>query len=399
MHAKKAKKIIKDNHLISGKLSQTILKQIINNELIDFDNFPKSLDKEKILHLKDLYQTEVSKIGDIKQKPRNYPFYLLAKKLVVGFDYKKIIDQYQIFAPRVHNLRPSLLSLLLGLIDYNKDSWLHRQSDLFDELPDTIVCSLADSFQQEHIFIPDTVSVQAFIDWIKKGIGGEVLNIIMSICPDYGVIETGDPLLPYQYTFHNLGENIGLVGQRAISITNSLHHLFSKLNIPIKITLAMADFEAFDDNILRSLHLSEQEFLQRVGKSKEAIKNSCPCASDVTLFTELCGGKSVWKTYQIQMKNKMYANDYGNAGLNEKILDRILQARKPLYHRWLGRESSDLECLNLLLKQGTDYATKGMVISKHFLNGMVIGLDQAVMAPFLNIYQVLPTLYLKPYYQ
>ena len=75
-----------------------------------------------------------------------------------------------------------------------------------------------------------------FIDSVLKKI-----NLITPLCPDYEHIQIAPGL--YKYTFNNLGEGVGLIGKRLITILDKLHKVFDEYKIKYSHHLLYGDFE------------------------------------------------------------------------------------------------------------------------------------------------------------
>src|SRR5688572_6242495 len=124
MYMKKnlAYQIIRDYQLIPGKLSRKILNSIINDVEISPQELPGYISINQLLSIKKQYQRKILELKDQKYSPRYLPFYYLIKEKYPNFIwYKddrvskdKILN---IYSPRIKNLRPSLLSLLLQKVD------------------------------------------------------------------------------------------------------------------------------------------------------------------------------------------------------------------------------------------------------------------------------------------
>ena len=110
MKAIKAKKIMLDNHLISGKISQGILKAIIHNEEIPGSIILSEAEHEKIKLLQKRYNEKMEELRYKQLPSRNYPFYLIAQDIIQDFSFKESkmgSGKFEILAHRVSNLRPS----------------------------------------------------------------------------------------------------------------------------------------------------------------------------------------------------------------------------------------------------------------------------------------------------
>lgn len=402
MQAISAQGIIRECKLIPSKVSQKILNAIVFNQNVDNLLTKYQLSKSWFQKLKENYQQKLKQIN-VAHGPRNLPFYLMVKEQIPTFDWEMVTDgarQHVKFKkPLVNRLRPSLVSLLLNHISTMKQTKLHRRyGAIVDVLPNLVVHRLETLFHHLQINYPDPAFMHEFVNWLKKGLNGERLHIVMPACPDYSVEETGDRLLPYRYTFNSVGADVGLVGKRFLNILPELHLFFESLNIKVHYTVAYGDFEAFSEANLTRLKLTEEAFLNKVQESIQRFQKVSPISVRVTTFTSLCGGHLIWPHLYQQAKHDLEKQEYGQTGLTESSLLNILKARKPLYERWFGSQT-DSSYLDTLIKQGAEYSAMGWTIARYVKNGMVLGADNAAMMPFYWLKHRMPVLYLKRIYE
>ena len=83
--------------------------------------------------------------------------------------------------------------------------------------------------------------------------------------------------------------------------------------------------------------------------------------------------------------------------IKELDLKKIANARKPLYRRWYG-ELTDEEVMEIVIRQGAEYATMGSIALSELKNPLILGVDHAKMAPFYSFKGQIPTLYLTSSY-
>jgi hypothetical protein len=134
MDKEKAKLIIIKYNLIAGKVGRRILLAIKNNRPITPTELPQEITVEQIENLKSLYQKKAQEIGS-HDHSSNFIFYNIIKDQIPEFDYKSNQKNVQMQAPRIQNLSPSLLSLLLNIINSEKDMLLPRKHTSIQKFP------------------------------------------------------------------------------------------------------------------------------------------------------------------------------------------------------------------------------------------------------------------------
>lgn len=223
------------------------------------------------------------------------------------------------------------------------------------------------------------------------------LTIISPICPDYSYIQLDDHR--YKYTFERLGDNVGLGGLRTIQLFPELDVFFKKHGIECQFKLGGGDFEGFDPESLKTLSISEEDFLSRVKTSLKRIKKKMPITIETFLISHKFGGKEKW----LDEKNKTFCDLYdsriGTMPIDPTYYQHTLKSRRDLYRSWYKDRSKDfMSQLNILLNQVAEYALMGKIFSNQFDSPLVIGLDHAAMMPFYWFYKKIPIIYTKPNY-
>lgn len=394
MKAESAHQIIKQNYLVPGKISRIILNKIINNEDIKREDLPVYINQNQINELKKLYQTKLIELQKNQIKPRYLPFYHLIKEKYSSFIWNT--DNY-VFAPRVGNLRPSLLSLLLGLVSENNDSILNRKYPFITQIPNSVIKHLDEFMSLCNIYYPSVNEMKEFIQLLILGLNKKKLTVFVPICPDYAFKYTNNPQCPVEFTFNGLGSGNGIIAQWILNTIKNLSDFFHKCEIKVEFVVAMADFEAFVEENLKAFNMEKEEFLKRVFMSKEAFKKACPISARVIMFTELCAEQK-WLYYMDKVKGMFEQKNFGASEIDNNLLLGIVANRKLLYRKWYGERESLNEYIQIALNQGMMYAVMGMIISEYYENCLVFAADNKVMRYFYSVEKKIPTLYLKKRY-
>ena len=402
-----AKVIIEKNQLIPKKISKSILKAIQNNDIQSCENLSPNISIALLNQLRQLY---IEKEKQLKHHysddsfPRNLPFYYILKDKIPSFRWEVLpskkdhVKHVTVFSPRVQNLRVSLLSLLIDQVDLTKDTLLHHHFGCMDDLPPDMGMDLSYLFEKIQVLLPDYENMEHFVSYIKKGMNGETLTLFSPVCPDYSVEKTNDPQIPYVHTFNDIGCGVGLLAQRVMNALPYLDIFFRKYNINIQYIIAIADFEAWSEDNLKRLDITTSDFLSRIKESVTAIQKNLMIPATTLMFLELCGGYESWKANFDEFLSILNEMEFGNANITRDSLIEIVKARKSLYDRWQGVRNSLEDYFPQLLNQGAEYAVMGLIISQKYKNCIVLGADHPSMAPFYNMHQFIPSLYLKRFY-
>ncbi len=398
-----SQEIINKYNLISHKDSKHILEMIRNGEEIKFQSLPNYVNVSKLQFLREVYQQkiiELKKLGRFKKYPKNLPFYYIIKDRFPSFTWEiddNIKSSFKIRVPRVENLRPSLMSLLIN-DNIAKDITSDHKYTCIRRLPDKVAENMEHLLKEIHAVYPDNNDMEGIISWLLKGLAGAKLTMFSPACPDYSKKRTDDKICRYIHTFSELGSNIGLIAQRILDALPIFDKFFKKYNISVKYIIATGDFEAYVKSNLERLNITTQEFLSKLKGSNDLIRKASKVPIDVFMFTDLCGGYDKWIVYYSKYIGMFEKGCYGKTNLNKNSLFNIIKARKALYDRWTGKKSELGDYLPQLLGQGAEYASMGEIISKKYTDCLILGADHSVMSPFYNINQIIPTLYLKRFY-
>jgi hypothetical protein len=385
---------IKEYKLIRGKDSQKILRCIIENKPISDEMLPNNVSIGEINYIKELYQEKRAKIN-FNKFPRNLPFYQIIQDT---FPSLLISEKINMEHPRIRNLRISLLSLLLKRVAIKELSVACRKYQCIYQLPLYIIDELLAVMNKMEVIFPAEVEMIRIVEWIQRGLNGEKLTIFSPICPDYSTELTGNKNIPFRHNFNGLGSGIGLVGKRIIDALPIFVDFLRRRNVDINIAIGFGDFEAFSDENLKRMNISEKEFLSRVYASKLLFEKAIKVPHQAFMIAELCGGRQNWMDKLKEVKKKFYQGDFGSTGITLKKLMQIVKKRKSFYSRWYGKKESNEAYLAYVINQGAEYSVVGEVISKMYSNILVVGADNDAMSLFYNVVGIMPTLYLKRYY-
>ncbi len=242
------------------------------------------------------------------------------------------------------------------------------------------------------ISYPPMQVMEEVAGWLYKALYGEPSTIITPVCPDYETRNTGDPLRPREYTFANLGSDVGYVAQRALRALPKVYDFFRNRNVDVRFIVAIGDFEAQSEETCCRVGVSYDEFIRRLRQSQYAFAQSCNgLPVETPLVTEI--DPYLWKESVVEARDSVSRGDYGALDLTEDDIDTIASARSSLYRRWYG---DDVDCTNILLKQAPEYMAMGKVSDK-FPNCLILGADSVAMSPFLQglSESIRPVIYLR----
>jgi hypothetical protein len=393
-----AKGIIQKKNLIGGEVSKTILSAIRRQCKIDLAILPKEIHATKIAQLQKLYNETLNENQYQQDFPRNKVFYNIIKSKIPAFSWKTCGKNVVFNIPKISNLEPSLLSLLLLDIEFDNSSIVHRYACL-KGLPEELSYEIIQLFEKIQVISPDKENMQRIVTWLNAGLSGETLYIFSLACPDYSAEPTGDSQYPFRHTFNEVHSGIGLIAKRILDAVPVIKNSFEKFNIDFIPILAMADYEIIAEINLKTLKISSDEFLKRIESSRNSFKKACSVRIETPYVTELCGGYEKWNDIYSCFRDRFKKNDFGTARINEKIINEILKARKQLYARWYGFKERIEEYLPILVEQAAEYAAVGEIVSRTYKNCLILGADHSVFAPFYNINRSTPLLYLKRFYR
>lgn len=390
--------------LITGEASQVLLRRSIGfKDLSDVDVDEQALDR-----LRRIYEAYKSRCVGVQNAPRYLPFYMAIQERYPHLDIKWETRpqprptnprhrQVDLTLPRLSGRIPSIASLLLQDLPEQSLQAFRRPGA---ELPKYLRDDLADLLRSTHAVLRQGETLRDMTPLMLKGIGGDRLTVVCPVCPDYEHEATGDPDQPYRYTFEGLGDGIGLVAARLLQDLPRYHRFFQRNNIDVQFVIAHGDFEALSDETLRQVGVSKEEFRQRLEGSARAIESAAAGLPVVSaFFMDLCGGESGWVARHERARGALEATLVDRVAASIGIDWRdILEARRPLYERWVGPRACAGEYLPFLLNQGAEYSVMGELARELYPNSLLLCCDHHAMAPFFRMSGRLPVIYLKRSY-
>ena len=372
-------------YLVNSKISKEVIKNIINNNKIDFNKLQIS-DYEKEIN-------EIIKLYNIfksikKENHRNSIFWKIInkkyKKIKIYQTLRKQNQKENKIDINIENLnenlgfKPSLLSLMIFDKEINE---ILKFGEFFHKLKK--ICNLIEFNFFERISL------------IKSLSKNNQINLISPICPDYDYIKIAPNL--YKYTFNKLNTDIGLIGNSIINFKNELQSLFKENNFILNYYIYYGDFEAYSKSNCERLNINEKIFIDKLKLSVVKLKNKFPEAKEIDLLVSKLSTKYDWVKYH--KKNYLKLNSMFSSNINFKnnIL-KILESRMGLYSNWFPNLKKK-DYVNLILNQGAEYTTMGDLFHKKFNNFCILGMDHFKMAFFYCINNKIPLLYGKKIYE
>ena len=371
---------------ISSELSKIILNQIIKKQKINYKKHKISHLKKHIQKIKNDYLRLEKKGEKINPEYKYYIFWEIIKNNFKNIEFKLIKRNQKKKEDKMHILfselnkslgfTPSLLFLLIN----SKQIKIYLQVNIIYKKIKK-VADLEEINNDEKIQLLDML--------LKKNI-----NIITPLCPDYEHVKIGDGL--YKYTFNKLGDGLGLIGKRLISIMNNLHKILEENNIKFRHILLYGDFESYSSKICARLKINEKEFQSKLSKSIKCMKERSNKKCTVDLVVNYLSNRKNWEKRCIRNEKTINTMAKNNTKFN-KFIDDIANSRSMLYSSWFPNYNKK-QHKNLVIKQGAEYATMGDLFSKKIKNPIVLGLDHPKMKSFYKLNNEISVIYGKPRY-
>lgn len=265
---------------------------------------------------------------------------------------------------------------------------------------------LAKTFIDAGIIFPPMKEIEAIASAIGRGRNGETVVLTSLVCPDYDYVETGDPLVPYRYTFEGVNDGVGLVAKQVIRIIPHLASFCERWNIAYRIDLSIADFEADSEEMLARVSRNSEAFEKLCRASLSAIKKSLAgFDADLFLFKKDRSGRLL-DAYKAEALRSIRAGDYGdirkNTGKDPRVhvIEFIAKSSRKFYCDWHGRDLSENEIFGIVEAQGAEYAACGRIMAELFSGQPVIQIagDRPKMQAFNSMYSSHPTICAKRVY-
>jgi len=232
---------------------------------------------------------------------------------------------------------------------------------------------------------------------------GKEVVVWGAFCPDYSYEETGDPITPYRYTFSSVGNGVGLVADRLITLADGLRDALSMFNITPRFVFTMADTEVNIPGLCGRLDVSPHEFLERCRASAIAVEKVLReknIAASVEMFYE-CHGKN-FDEYEASARLRMERGDFGNmvyVGIADpaRFVNGLVTKYKSFYEAWHG-ETTETENRKRVLTQAAEYAAFARVMAEIYPASLQIAADRPDMQAFGGFFTPVPMLCKKHYY-
>lgn len=263
---------------------------------------------------------------------------------------------------------------------------------------------LAELLFNTKMLIPPPTIARLLARVVHAGLAGGRITLVGAFCPDYAYEATGNPLVPYRYTFDGVGEGVGLVAQQFVRIVPVLSAFLQAHGINHQVVLSIGDFEADSAAVLQRVGLDRTEFVRRCQASLDAFAQQV--APNVPLELELFSqrrGAGRFRQLASCAKNAMLAGNFGAMPALYPDLDDVIsgipEQYGTFYERWYGRDMPADEVREIVLAQGSEYAALARMYVEDFgpLTIMLAG-DRPEMHRFNAFFQVLPTLCAKRAY-
>lgn len=383
--------------LHSTEVSKSVLRNLVKGSVPELDDLEPH-HHATLKQVSDRYQQMLKNMAQ-PPRPRNLPIYELIKERYPEFNVVDLPGQPQV-ETYFRGFKPSLLSYLLGLVPEMEIANSAKVSRMNDGgVPMDVLNRCMDLLAREGACSLEQDEIQRFASWLGKGLEGEPLNLVSPVCPDYSYTE-GESR-KFRFTFESVNSGIGLAADRLLQSMPALRALWiDELNLPIEQHhIYLGDFEAFSKENCARLQVSCETFLQRLDGSRQTIADIVQEKGLVGMFCDLCGGESGWHATYADLKQRVEAGEFGD--VNERLgVTKIADARRQLYQRWFveaAKEPGFAE--SLVIAQGLEYATMGVLIQRSIRNPLVLAADHHRMAPFYNLAADIPVIYLDRNYE
>lgn len=388
---------------IPGEVSKEILtciqekKNVARELLQQYHILPDEIDL-----LSQQYHQRMKDDPSLGSNSRFECFYHIAKEFYPDIKWENKKNKQQaivnFFTPLIHNLQPSLLSLLLKRVKITNMQIMKYKPAA--QVPQTVAKALEHFLQKTNAIYPDENMLAKIFQWIERAKQSGTATVFMHTCPDYEVEPTGNINCPYKYTFKSLGDDIGQIAQRLLTALPDLRTFFKEAGIKVNIVASIADYEAYSQATLDRVHETKTHFLQKIRKSLDKFTEASKHLDVKTLFfTELSDGDEKSWLQEIKKLETCFRNgDFGQATINKKIFNQIATKRKSLYSRWYGEQNNFNDYLNIAISQAAEYAITGKYINQNFENCLILGADSEFFGPLYNVFRETAYIYLKKKY-
>ena len=404
------KNVIDQYGLIPRATSHELLRRSIglNGHDRRDDEF-SVLDEQAIDRLRGIYKRYQVQASDVPNAPRYLPFYLALRDRFPEIDWDvRVVPQARnlehrqvvLQLPELDGVAPSLAALLLQDLPPTALHVGPRIAPELEGLPSTLIDELQTLLDEARVVLRKGDVLRDLGPLLSKGLAGETIHVLCPVCPDYANEQTGNPEAPYRYTFSGLGDEPGLVAERLLADLPRFADFFARNGIKVRFVIGQADFEVLSEDTVQQVGVDVPEFLRRMTVGGQKIADRVKNLPVDTLFiSDLCGGLEGWRVLHADMRERLAAVHRGDAPAARSIdWQGILEARRPLYERWVGPRDSLNDYLPFLLNQGAEYAGLGEIARSLSETSFMLCCDHHAMTPFYKIVRDVPVVYLKRNY-
>lgn len=393
----RAREVIERYRLIPSDVSQALLRRSIGLPGGRPRRERVAPDAQAVAQLRGIYERFRSQAARVPNAPRNLPFYLAlrARYPDIGWDE---VTQAPEQLPQFAGVDPSLAALLLQDLPASELTLGPRLPPELEALPPAVAEDLRTLFEEAHVVSRKGEAMRDFARVLGRGLAGEPVHLLCPVCPDYAHEATGQPDHPYRYTFSGIGSEPGLVAERLLEDLPRFAAFFARHGIAARFLIGQADFEVLSASTLRQVGADAASFLARMAEGGRRIAARTRGLHARTCFvSELAGGLDGWQQLHAEMRGRLDAIRRGQAQPARPIdWAAILEARRPLYERWIGPRAEDH--LAFLVNQGAEYAALGELASRTHRNSLMLCCDHPAMTPFYKALKDVPVVYLKRNY-
>lgn len=397
MRAEEAQSILRSHGLIDRRTSKRVLNAIVLGRELDLSRFEKPELKDRITTLRNEYWKLRRKLP--RTSPRNLPFYLLIKDRYRNFDWQAT-EKGTVIDFHFKGIKPSLLSLLTGIIPAAAGSMNHRFHRSLERLEPAVAAALLDTLREAGFVDPSEAEMSRMVDWLERALAGEPSTIVSPVCPDYAV-EDGNAA-KHRFTFRGVNSGLGVTASRLFEALPAVSALLrDHLGLDVTHYVCPGDFEAFSEETNRRLGIDEATFLEHLEGSRRAILEKAPTPVQSCFLTQLGGGKEHWLRLHADLVERMNAGAFGPIAGTPQVREVAL-GRRGLYDRWYNVTDRPVEFYeSIVIRQGAEYAAMGVLVSgsARCPNPLILGADDHKMAPFYRLAADIPVLYLRRNYE
>jgi len=283
---------------------------------------------------------------------------------------------------------------------------VRKSKTLQQHLGREVGLDLTQTLVEAAIEFPPKKCVEMLAAAVERGLRGETVVITGAFCPDYEYEATGDPLIPYRYTFNGLNSGVGLVAQQFRRMLPYLTNFLEKHGIDYQVHLGIGDFEAESEAIRKQVGVSYDDFIGRCQESLEAFRRSLPKIPMQLYLLKQDLMNGYWEKYQNLAYMRMVNGDFGYirkaTGKDPvtEVVNFVAKSSRRFYERWFGRTMTEQELRETVISQGAEYAAVGKYFRELFNPAPIIQLagDRPKMQAFNNFWSWHPTLCAKRTY-